>query len=90
MSTIYETQPAIQLHLASSDFSSALDLIAMSRIILRQELCSIRSLRHFDSQFQEIEKVVDKMLHQEFSKYIINDLSRDFSCDFKLLNEVRI
>lgn len=88
MSTVYQTQPAIQTHLASYEFTGALDLISMSQDILRQELRSIRCLRHSDSQFQEIQKAIDKMLHQQFTKYIISDLSRDFSNDNKILNEV--
>ena len=88
MSTVYQTQPTIQLNLASSEFSGALDLISMSQDILRQDLRGIRALRHFDSQFNEIEKAVDKILHQEFSKYLISDLSRNFSADKNILNQV--
>ena len=88
MSTVYQTQPTIQLHLASSEFTGALDLIAMSQDILRQDLRGVRSLRHYDSQFTEIEKAVDKMLHQEFSKYVVSDLSRPFLQGDEALNQV--
>lgn len=60
----------------------------MSQEILRQDLRGVRSMRHFDSQFGEIEKAIDKILHQEFIKYIISDLSRSFSDSTEVLNEV--
>ena len=88
MSSVYQTQPTIQLHLASLEFTGALDLIAMSQDILRQDLRGIRSLRHYDSQFTEIEKVIDKMLHQEFGRYITSDLCRDFSSGSQVFNQV--
>lgn len=88
MASVYQTQPTIQLHLSSSEFTGALDLIAMSQDILRQDLRGILSLRHYDSQFTEIEKAIDKLLHQEFSRYIISDLSRDFSAGSQILNQV--
>ncbi len=88
MSFVYKTQPTIQLHLSSAEFTGALDLIAMSQEILRQDLRGIRALRHYDSQFTEIEKVIDKMLHQEFTKYVVSDLSRPFTHDSQqVLNE---
>ena len=90
MSTVYQTQPTIQLHLASSEFTGALDLILMSQDILRQDLRGIRAVRHFDSQFNEIEKAVDKILHQEFTKYIISDLSRDFSQGANVSNQEKL
>ncbi len=88
MSSVYRTQPAIQSHLASSEFTGALDLIAMSQDILRQDLRGIKSMRHYDSQFSEIEKAVDKILHEEFSKYVVSDLSRPFEQGDRVLNEV--
>jgi vacuolar protein sorting-associated protein 54 len=90
MSTIYKTQPTIQFHLASSEYTGALDLISMSQEILRQDLRGIRALRHYDSQFIEIEKVIDKMLHQEFIKYICSDLGRPFSDGHQILNEEKL
>jgi hypothetical protein len=88
MSSVYQTQPTIQLHLASLEFTGALDLIAMSQDILRQDLRGIRSLRHYDSQFIEIEKAIDKMLHQEFVRYIISDMCRDFLSGNQVFNQV--
>ena len=89
MSSVYHTQPTIQLHLASSEFTGALDLISMSQDILRQDLRGLRSMRHFDSQFVEIEKAIDKILHQEFVRYVMSDLSRNFSHGKEVLNQVR-
>lgn len=91
VSFIYKTQPTIQLHLSSAEFTGALDLISMSQEILRQDLRGIRSLRHYDPQFSEIEKVINKMLHQEFSKYIVSDLSRPFAIDsYQIYNEEKL
>ena len=90
MSSVYQTQPTIQLHLASLEFTGALDLIAMSQDILRQDLRGIRSLRHYDSQFTEIEKAIDKMLHQEFVRYIISDLSREFGAGSHVSNQEKL
>lgn len=91
MSFIYKTQPTIQLHLSSAEFTGALDLISMSQEILRQDLRGIRSLRHYDPQFSEIEKVINKMLHEEFSKYIVSDLSRPFTIDsYQVYNEEKL
>lgn len=89
MSSVYHTQPTIQLHLASSEFTGALDLISMSQDILRQDLRGLRSMRHFDSQFVEIEKAIDKILHQEFVRYVMSDLSRNFSHGKEVLNQVK-
>jgi vacuolar protein sorting-associated protein 54 len=90
MSTVYQTQPTIQLHLASSEFTGALDLISMSQDILRQDLRGVRALRHYDSQFSEIEKAIDKILHQEFNKFVINELSRDFTHGTTLSNTEKL
>jgi vacuolar protein sorting-associated protein 54 len=68
MSHVHLTQPHIQLHLGSLEFEYGLDLIVTSQDILRRDLSGIRSLRHYDSQLSEIERVIDKMLHQEFVK----------------------
>jgi vacuolar protein sorting-associated protein 54 len=88
MASVYQTQPTIQIHLSSSEFTGALDQIALSQDILRQDLRGIRSLRHYDSQFGEVEKAIDKMLHQEFAKYIVSDFSRPYSDGSDILNQV--
>ena len=92
MSHVYKTQPTIQLHLSNAEFIGALDLIGISQEIVRQDLIGIRALRHFDSQFNEIEQVIDKMLHQEFTKYIVSDLSRNltYSVNICVLNEEKL
>ncbi|CAF0926719.1 unnamed protein product [Brachionus calyciflorus] len=90
LSTVYQNQPAIQIHLASSEYNGALDIISFSQEILRKELRFIRSLRHFDSQFQEIGKAIEKMLNQDFVKYLIGELGRDFKEECKLYNEEKL
>lgn len=88
MSSIHQTKSTIELHLDSAEFTGALDLITMSQDILRQELRGIRSLRNFETQFNEADKTIDKSLHDEFVRYLISDLSRDFSLGSQLVNEV--
>lgn len=73
----------------SAEYTGALDLIRMSQEILRQELRGIRALRNFEAQFNEAEKKIDKKLHDDFVRYIINELSRDFSLGDSLVNEVK-
>ncbi|XP_031550116.1 vacuolar protein sorting-associated protein 54-like [Actinia tenebrosa] len=43
MSTVHQTQPTIQLLLATSDFVGALDLISTTQEVLQQELAGIQS-----------------------------------------------
>lgn len=57
---------------------------------MRQDLRGVRALRHYDSQFTEIEKAVDKMLHQEFSKYVVGDLSRPFVQGDEAFNQEKL
>lgn len=87
LSTVHQNQPAIQVHLASNEYSGALDIITVSQELLRQDLKFIRCLRHFDSQFQEIGKVIEKMINQDFIKYLIGELSRDVEEKCKIKDE---
>lgn len=77
LSTVHQNQPAIQIHLASSEYNGALEIISFSQELLRKDLKLIRCLRHFDSQFQEIGKVIEKMINQDFVKYLNDELSRN-------------
>lgn len=77
------------MHLDSSEFTGALDLITMSQEILRQDLRGIRSLRNYEAQFNEAERAIDTSLHDEFTRYVISDLSRDFSLGSNLFSEVK-
>lgn len=76
MSTVLQTQPNIQLLLSSSDYVSALELIANTQNVLAKELAGVTSLRHLPQQLKEMLKFIDKMLHTEFEKYAAADLHR--------------
>lgn len=88
MSSVYTTKSNIDMHLDSSEFTGALDLITMSQEILRQDLRGVRALRNYETQFTETERVIDKSLHDEFTRYLIHDLSRNFSLGSNLYSEV--
>ncbi|KAL3268454.1 hypothetical protein HHI36_007565 [Cryptolaemus montrouzieri] len=76
MATVLQTQPNIQLLLSSSDYVSALELIANTQKVLANELAGVTSLRHLPQQLKEMLKLIDKMLHIEFEKYAAADLHR--------------
>ncbi|XP_071485791.1 vacuolar protein sorting-associated protein 54-like [Diadema antillarum] len=76
MATVHQTQPTIQLLLSNSEFVGALDLISTTHEILTQELAGIQSFRHLSSQLIEMEKLIDKMLCEEFTRYTCKDLNR--------------
>ncbi|KAK9873209.1 hypothetical protein WA026_021441 [Henosepilachna vigintioctopunctata] len=76
MSTVLQTQPNIQLLLSSSDYVSALELIANTQKVLANELAGVTSLRYLPQQLKEMLKLIDKMLHTEFEKYAAADLHR--------------
>lgn len=62
----------------------------MSQEILSNELAGIHSLRHFSSQLNEIEAFIDKMLHDEYTKYIECDLSRDFNDGHEIYDKEKL
>lgn len=88
MSSVYTTKSNIDMHLDSSEFTGALDLITMSQEILRLELRGLRALRNYEAQFNDTERAIESSLHDEFSRYVIADLSRDFSLGSNLYSEV--
>ena len=87
LATVHQNQPAIQIHLASSEYNGALEIISFSQELLRKDLKLIRCLRHFDSQFQEIGKVIEKMINQDFLKYLNDELSRNIEENCKIKDE---
>ncbi|XP_033126648.1 vacuolar protein sorting-associated protein 54-like [Anneissia japonica] len=76
MATVHQTQPTIQLLLSTSEFVGALDLISTTQEVLTQELSGIQSFRHLGSQLIELEKLIDKMMHEEFVRFATADLTR--------------
>uniref|UniRef100_A0A6Q2WR93 Vacuolar protein sorting-associated protein 54 n=1 Tax=Esox lucius TaxID=8010 RepID=A0A6Q2WR93_ESOLU len=76
MAAVHQTQPTVQLLLSTSEFVGALELIATTKEVLQQELQGIHSFRHLGSQLCELEKLIDKMMVEDFSMYSRSDLSR--------------
>jgi len=86
MSTIHTTQQTIQLLLATSEYVGALDLIATTQEILAKEMTGIHCFRYLGTQLSEIEKVIDKMLVEDFTGYAQADLSRPIEVAESLLS----
>ncbi|XP_033735707.1 vacuolar protein sorting-associated protein 54-like [Pecten maximus] len=86
MATVHQTQPTIQLLLSTNEFVGALDLISTTQEVLSQELAGVHSFRHLGSQLAEMEKVIDRMLQEDFAKYVSSDLNRPVT-DPELLQE---
>ncbi|XP_076464051.1 vacuolar protein sorting-associated protein 54-like isoform X2 [Babylonia areolata] len=90
MSSIHETQPTIQRLLSDSEFIGALDLISTSQDVLAKDLGGIHSFRHLGSQLAEMERLIDKMLQADFSKYTSLELHRPVSDTVLLTDEERL
>ncbi|XP_038072831.1 vacuolar protein sorting-associated protein 54-like [Patiria miniata] len=76
MATVHQTQPTIQILLTTSEFVGALDLISTTQEVLTQELSGLQSFRHLGSQLVELEKLIDKMMTQDFARFTAADLNR--------------
>ncbi|CAH4037751.1 unnamed protein product [Pieris brassicae] len=75
MSTVQQTQPMIQLLLSTSDYVAALDLISSTQKVLSTRLSGVQAFRHLSSQLTEMKRLIQKMLNDEFSRYIIADFN---------------
>nr|XP_043884791.1 vacuolar protein sorting-associated protein 54 isoform X1 [Solea senegalensis] len=88
MAAVHQTQPTVQLLLSTSEFVGALELIATTKEVLQQELQGIHSFRHLGSQLCELEKLIDKMMVEDFSMYARSDLSRSLRDEPLVLEKV--
>ncbi|XP_022616350.1 vacuolar protein sorting-associated protein 54 isoform X1 [Seriola dumerili] len=88
MAAVHQTQPTVQLLLSTSEFVGALELIATTKEVLQQELQGIHSFRHLGSQLCELEKLIDKMMVEDFSMYARSDLSRCLRDEPQVLEKV--
>ncbi|XP_011471589.1 vacuolar protein sorting-associated protein 54 isoform X1 [Oryzias latipes] len=88
MAAVHQTQPTVQLLLSTSEFVGALELIATTKEVLQQELQGIHSFRHLGSQLCELEKLIDKMMVEDFSMYARSDLSRSLREEQQVLEKV--
>ncbi|XP_062244208.1 vacuolar protein sorting-associated protein 54 isoform X2 [Platichthys flesus] len=90
MAAVHQTQPTVQLLLSTSEFVGALELIATTKEVLQQELQGIHSFRHLGSQLCELEKLIDKMMVEDFSMYARSDLSRSLRDEQQVLEKDRL
>ncbi|XP_034043639.1 vacuolar protein sorting-associated protein 54 [Thalassophryne amazonica] len=90
MAAVHQTQPTVQLLLSTSEFVSALELIATTKEVLQQELQGIHSFRHLGSQLCELEKLIDKMMVEDFSMYARSDLSRSLKEEPQVVEKERL
>ncbi|XP_014331627.1 vacuolar protein sorting-associated protein 54 isoform X1 [Xiphophorus maculatus] len=88
MAAVHQTQPTVQLLLSTSEFVGALELIATTKEVLQQELQGIHSFRHLGSQLCELEKLIDKMMVEDFSMYARSDLNRNLKEETQVLEKV--
>uniref|UniRef100_A0A3Q0RWH7 Vacuolar protein sorting-associated protein 54 n=1 Tax=Amphilophus citrinellus TaxID=61819 RepID=A0A3Q0RWH7_AMPCI len=90
MAAVHQTQPTVQLLLSTSEFVGALELIATTKEVLQQELQGIHSFRHLGSQLCELEKLIDKMMVEDFSMYTRSDLNRSLRDEPQVLEKERL
>uniref|UniRef100_A0A8C4E406 Vacuolar protein sorting-associated protein 54 n=1 Tax=Dicentrarchus labrax TaxID=13489 RepID=A0A8C4E406_DICLA len=90
MAAVHQTQPTVQLLLSTSEFVGALELISTTKEVLQQELQGIHSFRHLGSQLCELEKLIDKMMVEDFSMYARSDLNRSLKDEPQVLEKERL
>ncbi|XP_054634220.1 vacuolar protein sorting-associated protein 54 isoform X2 [Dunckerocampus dactyliophorus] len=90
MAAVHQTQPTVQLLLSTSEFVGALELIATTKEVLQQELQGIHSFRHLGSQLCELEKLIDKMMVEDFSMYARSELNRSLREEPQVLEKERL
>uniref|UniRef100_A0A7M5WYY1 Vacuolar protein sorting-associated protein 54 n=1 Tax=Clytia hemisphaerica TaxID=252671 RepID=A0A7M5WYY1_9CNID len=90
MTFIHQTQPTIQLLLATADFVSALDLIDTSLEVLQQELAGLQCFRHLGSQLTEMQKVIERMMATDFLDFAVTILNQPYAEDVKPLEEEKL
>uniref|UniRef100_A0A8C5HQD6 Vacuolar protein sorting-associated protein 54 n=1 Tax=Gouania willdenowi TaxID=441366 RepID=A0A8C5HQD6_GOUWI len=90
MATVHQTQPTVQLLLSTSEFVGALELISTTKEVLQQELQGITSFRHLGSQLCELEKLIDKMMEEDFSIYVRSDFSSSLKDEPHVLEKERL
>ncbi|XP_075250280.1 vacuolar protein sorting-associated protein 54-like [Convolutriloba macropyga] len=76
IATVQQTQPTIQLLLANSDYTGALELIQFTQDILAKDLVGVKAFRHLKPQLDELKNVIDAMVGNEIRTYFHEDLAR--------------
>ncbi|XP_034083576.1 LOW QUALITY PROTEIN: vacuolar protein sorting-associated protein 54 [Gymnodraco acuticeps] len=90
MAAVHQTQPTVQLLLSTAEFMGALELISTTKEVLQQELQGVHSFRHLGSQLCELEKLIDKMMVEDFSMYARSDLNRYLRDEPHVLDKERL
>ncbi|XP_033935046.1 vacuolar protein sorting-associated protein 54 [Pseudochaenichthys georgianus] len=90
MAAVHQTQPTVQLLLSTAEFMGALELISTTKEVLQQELQGVHSFRHLGSQLCELEKLIDKMMVEDFSMYARSDLNRCLRDEPHVLDKERL
>ncbi|XP_061580472.1 vacuolar protein sorting-associated protein 54 isoform X2 [Cololabis saira] len=90
MAAVQQTQPTVQLLLHTAEFVGALELIGTTKEVLQQELQGVTSFRHLGSQLCELEKLIDKMMVEDFSMYARSDLNRNLREEPLVLEKERL
>nr|XP_046231823.1 vacuolar protein sorting-associated protein 54 isoform X2 [Scatophagus argus] len=90
MAAVHQTQPTVQLLLSTSEFVGALELISTTKEVLQQELQGVHSFRHLGSQLCELEKLIDKMMVEDFSMFARSDLNRSLRDEPQVLEKDRL
>ncbi|KAK1886701.1 Vacuolar protein sorting-associated protein 54 [Dissostichus eleginoides] len=90
MAAVHQTQPTVQLLLSTAEFMGALELISTTKEVLQQELQGVHSFRHLGSQLCELEKLIDKMMVEDFSMYARSDLNRCLRDEPHVLEKERL
>ncbi|XP_066279264.1 vacuolar protein sorting-associated protein 54-like isoform X1 [Branchiostoma lanceolatum] len=90
MATVHQTQPMVQVLLSTSDFVAALDLISITQQVLAKDLAGIQSFRHLGLQLCELERVIDRMMQEDFQRYAVENLARHKDDGIQLFEEERL
>lgn len=88
MSSVHQTQPTIQSLLSIPDYVAALELISATQELLSVELKGVHSFRHLSSQLNEINRLIDKMMNNEFENYCTKDLNKPLTDDDQFIEKV--
>jgi vacuolar protein sorting-associated protein 54 len=65
---------SVQQQLAASDYVGALELIATTQSVLREDLKGVLAMRHMQSQLDEIQTLVEKVVEADFNAVLLDTL----------------
>jgi len=77
VNTLHQTQPTIQVLLSRQEFAGALDLIATSQDIVKDNIGDLLALKHLPGQLSELMEIIGRMLLSDFKNIVNTELIRD-------------